>query len=185
MWSPTFLVRVIERSLACKIEWYGPRQNTNNALSAICWNLEPAGPEKPPLRQATRSIRTARTIPDLSCLSLGEKIVSTGNEYRLHIGVGIECVAQPFNLCQGGPASGLLACLLACLLVCVLQRLRAPILMRFHRPQHPGIAHASVASLLEHREGLQPSIVPALSRHGPRATGSNLASRHETRDETQ
>ena len=81
----------------------------------------------------------------------------------------------------------LLVCLLACLLACVLQRLRAPILMRFHRPQHPGIAHASVASLLEHREGLQPSIVPALSRHGPRAAGSNLASRHggRQREETQ
>jgi len=64
-------------------------------LKSTCWNLEPAGPEKPPLRQTTRSIRTARTIPDLSCLSLGEKIVSTGNECRLHIGVGIECVAQP------------------------------------------------------------------------------------------
>ena len=81
----------------------------------------------------------------------------------------------------------LLVCLLACLLACVLQRCRAPILMRFHRPQHPGIAHASVASLLEHREGLQPSIVPALFRHSPRVAGSNLASRHggRQREETQ
>ena len=114
-----------------------------------------------------------------------------GGEWgELHHVHALTCVEQRILVTDSIPSMAfacLLVCLLACLSACVLQRFRVPILMRFHRPQHPGIAHASVASLLEHREGLQPSIVPALSRHGPRAAGSNLASRHggRQREETQ